>query len=792
MQPESLSAKVLRWSCPEDWMDFETTAEVTAAAGIVGQSDAADALRFGLRIQGRGHHVYVRGAPDTGRLTLVNQLLTDLEPAHPAGLDRCYVHNFVNPDRPQLLSLRPGRACAFQARLEEFIRFLQQDLPIVLQSGRLGERTQRLQGQANEALVHLRKPFEDKLASAGFTLAMVSVSEGHPPQPRIVPVVNDTPTSLGALQAAVEQGQLDEERLAQIVAQHADFSREFAQLSHHATRIQTRAQSEIEAAVRAEVKQVVADAAADALRSYPAASAWMESVVDDVSEHWGILSKNPAAAQRYAVNVLTCRPEGAPRPVAIESVTTVQRLIGGVDPVLPSEAGPTPTAPHTRVHAGALIEAEGGWLVLEASEVLREPNAWTAVTRALRTGQVDLAPRDQAGTTLRSPGLKPQPVPLNVKVVLIGSTGLYYALDNQDPDFAQLFKVLVELDSTLPCTPASAQMYARVTARMADREGLPPFTGGAVGALMEHGVRIASSGGDVTARFGRVADIAREASFVAVERGGSVVVKRDDVENAISAGKRRADSPGRQFRQRLQRGTLQVSTRGEAVGQVNGLAVIHAGPLAYGFPMRITATVGPGTDGATHVEREVQLSGRIHSKGFLILSGVLRYLLRPLHPVRFDASITHEQSYGGIDGDSASGAEFCCLISALTRIPMRQTVAMTGAIDQFGNIEAIGAANEKIEGYFDACTVGGLTGDQGVILPASNADDLMLRRDVVDACAAGRFHIWPVARVEEALTVFTGLTAGVTDDDDRFPADSVLGRAQAEVARLWSMTKLPT
>jgi ATP-dependent Lon protease len=323
-----------------------------------------------------------------------------------------------------------------------------------------------------------------------------------------------------------------------------------------------------------------------------------------------------------------------------------------------------------------------------------------------------------------------------------------------------------------------------VVARLCHDEGLPPFTAGAVGALVEHGARVAAEAGKLTARFGRIADIAREAAFRARQRAVPHV-GREDVSTAVLHGKRRADLPGRRFRERVAQDVVHIETEGARVGQVNGLAVIQAGPLTYGFPSRITATVGPGTSGAVHIEREALLSGQIHTKGFLILRGLLRYLLRSRRPLVFDASVTHEQSYGGIDGDSASGAELCCLISALTELPVRQGLAMTGAIDQHGRILPVGAVDEKIEGFFDTCQVTGLTGRQGVIVPRANVLDLQLRRDVTEACRAGRFAVYAVDDVRQALELFMERPAGELDTEGRYAETSVLGTAVRRVEVLW-------
>ena len=361
---------------------------------------------------------------------------------------------------------------------------------------------------------------------------------------------------------------------------------------------------------------------------------------------------------------------------------------------------------------------------------------------------------------------------------------MYYALDAYDADFPQLFKVLADFDATIPRDKQGLQRYASVLARIVREEKLLAFDRTGVMALAEHGARIAARKGKLTARFGRLADIAREASFVA-RKANQPHVSCGDVREAIRRTKRRADLPARRFREFVADGTICIQTSGAVVGQVNGLAVLQAGPLMYGFPARITATIGPGTAGVINIEREAALSGAIHTKGFYILGGLLRWLLRTEHPLAFNASIAFEQSYGGIDGDSASGAEMCCLLSALTDMPLRQDLAMTGAIDQVGHILPIGGVNEKIEGFFDACRDIGLTGTQGVIIPRPNAGDLVLREDVVEACTAGHFGVYAIDTVHEALELFTGMPAGRRGDDGAYPDGTLLALAVRRAREYW-------
>lgn len=756
----------LAWSCPASAFSFGTTAELTPAVGILGQEPAAEALQFGLAIDARGHNVFVRGRSGTGRRTLVFDLLDQL-PEVPPLQDRVFVYNFAEPDQPRLLSLDPGQAQILRGRADEIVRFVLEDLSDHVNTDSLRVRTHRLEAEAEAEAARLSAPFNQALEEAG--LALVEVEEGDETYSALMPLIEGQPVSFEDLERAVAAGEIEAERAKQLDQAAQRLQLQLQSLSTQVVRLRKRTQRAIARLVAAEVRQVMTDALADIPRTFPGTGGWVHEIIDDVAERIGQLQELPTLVERYRIRILCAGSEQGRRPVVEENAPTVQRLLGGID--VPQEQAQV--APHLGIHAGALLKANGGVLVLQARDVLAEPGAWEALTRALRSGAVELTPPELGASTLRSQHLRPEPIPIRVKVVLIGGPEVWAALDLGDPDFSELFKVLVDLDDVLDRDERGIMLYARVVARIAAHESLPPFTAGAVGALVEHGARIASEARKLTARFGRIADLIRGAAFLARRRGISEV-HRQDVHRAVLEGRRRADLPSRRFREQLSRGTIQIATRGSVVGQVNGLAVVPAGPLDYGFPMRITATLGAGEGGAVHLVREAELSGQIHTKGFLTVQGLLRYLLDVPHPLAFDASITHEQSYGGVDGDSASAAEFVCLVSALTSLPARQDLAMTGAIDQHGNILPVGAVDSKIEGFFDACAVHGLDGAQGVLIPAVGVRDLQLRRDVIEAVRAKRFAIYGVDRIEEALELMLGE-----------PAELVRAAAVERLALLW-------
>ena len=785
--PEPLAPEALRWRCDPTTLGFASTRELDPIPGIIGQDEAVEALRFGLEIHAPGQNIYVRGLKGTGRLTTVRKLLEEIRPESPAAPDHLYVHDFEHPDRPKLITVERGRGELFCEKLGELRRFIVRELAAALTGDLIDSRRKLLEQQTLADVRTRTEPLEAELAAAG--LALVIREAGGVAQPLILPAIEGKPVAPERFAKMIESGELPGDAVEQL-EQRSKAARE------QVDRV-FREVGELQRTLRDRVRELLRDEAEGLLRvasnelrelfSNQRVHAWLDAVIRDVvHRRLGELESIEEHASLYEANPLSCHAADEPSPVIVETVGTMRSLLGTIDATATPDGGAR--TDHMAVRAGSLVRADGGVLVMEATEVLSQPGAWPALVRTLRSGFVELV-MPELPVLVPVSSLKPEPIPVNVKVVLLGDARLYYMLDQLDNDFPHLFKVLADFDELIPRTRESVELYARVFRRIAAEEQLPSFSCTAIAELAEHGARVASTNQKLTARVGRLADIAREAAFLARKRaatGAEIEVQGEDVREAVRRTKRRADLPARRFRELVADGRMRIASDGWQVGQINGLAVIQAGPLTYGFPTRITATVGAGVGGTVNIEREAELSGAIHTKSFFILGGLLRQLLRSEHPLTFDASIAFEQSYGGIDGDSASGAEIVCLLSALTNEPIRQDIAMTGAIDQIGNILPIGAVNEKIEGFYDTCKVRGLTGAQGVVIPAANVGDLMLRHDVVEACARKQFNVWSVARIHEALALYFGRPAGERDAETGFyPEGSVLHAAVMSAFVLW-------
>lgn len=782
MAPDPLPADALRWRCRAEDLPFGSTADLKPIAEVIGQEGAVEALQFGLETNAPGQNVFVRGLTGTGRMTLIRRLMEDTRLACPATKDRCYIRNFAHPDRPRLISLPRGKGHDFRRRIDELADFIRDELAAALSSEAVRARVAVLERNTQEQISRIVKPFEQALGEAG--LALVTIQAGPVLQSVLFPLADGKPVPPEEYEQLRSGGQVSEEQYAAFRKRHDEFQQQLQEVTAKVGDIRRQHAEAAHGLRERSARSILAEfvRAIEADFPEPGVRSFLDELVDDVVSY-GLreLEKEVDITRRYRVNVILAHDDDGACPIVIENTPTMSNLLGTIDRRL--EHGEIMHSDHLMIRAGSLLRADGGYLILEARDVLSEPGAWKVLVRTLRTNRLEIVPPEMTFPWIGS-ALKPEPIDLAIKVILLGDDEIYYLLDMLDPDFPHLFKVLADFDTVIPRDPQGAVQYGEVLAAIARDEGLLPLDRSAVAALVECGARIAARKGKLTARFGRLADIAREAAFIA-GKDGSQQVDGDHVRLAIRRAKRRADLPSRRFRELLADGTIRVQTQGSEVGQVNGLAVLQAGALTYGFPARITATIGPGTAGVINIEGEAALSGAIHTKGFFILRGLLRYLLRTEHPLAFHASVAFEQSYGTIDGDSASGAEICCLLSALTDIPLRQDLALTGAVDQLGHILPVGAVNEKIEGFFDTCNDVKLTGTQGVIIPQANAGDLMLREDIVEHSEAGRFHVYAVETIQEALELLTGISSGTRDADGQYPDNTLLGLAVLRAFEYW-------
>jgi ATP-dependent Lon protease len=606
-QSFALPAEALKWRVDENALTFRSTREVDPAEGIIGQPIAMEAMRFGVESTAPGQNIYVRGTSGTGRSSLVQTLLRELNPVARRRLDRCYVHNFFKPDRPRLITLPAGQGPELRRKMKELADFIESGLAESLEGEPLKARREAIRTATQNELSSITRPLEKDLEANGLTL--VRLQSGPVTQTVIFPVIGGKPVPPDELAQLLSGGEVSKEDVQEIEKKIGEFAAELEKVSRKANRTWQKGMQNMREFTEKEARSILVNFSSNLLGSLiepPEVSEYIHEVIGDVIENRlnpESLQNQPSPQILYGVNVV-CSHDSDDSPVVTENAPSVSNLLGSVEPEFIGN-GQTVTN-YRGIRAGALVQADGGYLILNAHDVLSEPGAWRMLMRALRTSCVEIVPQD-LGWPLMSQSLKPAPIKISVRIILIGSSGLYYQLDQLDQDFSNLFKVLADFNSEIERSELGVSQYAAVIAHICQEEGLRHFDAGGIAALAEHGARIAARRGKITARFGRIADIAREAAFLA-EKAGDELVGRQKVEETVLRTKYRASLPSARFQELISDGTIMVETQGAVVGQINGLAVINAGPLSYGFPARITASIGAGRAGIINIEGAAAMS----------------------------------------------------------------------------------------------------------------------------------------------------------------------------------------
>jgi lon-related putative ATP-dependent protease len=773
-QPPALTPEALRRVCDPAQFDFETTATLPPLTEVLGQPRAVQALAFGTSIASHGFNLFALGLPGSGKTTLIREYLERQASSQPVPPDLCYIFNFADPRQPLTLSLPAGQANRFKQAMATLVGELQAAIPRAFESQEYTDRRDGIVNELDEKRRAELSRLDARVAQFGFKL--VKTSGGL----LLAPALNGTP--------------LSEHDVEQLPPEHQE------KLVH----IREKLEGDIEAGLR-RIRELE-KGARDALHSLdtetarfatqhllnelreqyaelPQVLAYLEALQADVIERAEIFRKGregetpnlpivlPASPEspftRYQVNVLVDNGGLTGAPVIVENNPTYHNLTGRIEHQ--SSWGAVFTD-FSMIKAGALHRANGGYLILPARECLLNPYAWDGLKRALKDRLLRIEELGSQLSLLSTVTLEPQPIPLEVKVILIGSPLIYYTLNAYDEDFEKLFKVKAEFATQMDRIPENERAYALFVGTIAQQDHTLPFDRAAVARVIEYGSRLVEDQHKLSTRFGEIADLIREAAHGAA-RNGHASVAAQDVQAAEGARRYRQNLVEEQLQESIREGTLLIDTEGSAVGRVNGLSVVSLGDHAFGHPSRITATVGPGQGGVVSLEREVELSGPIHGKGVLILGGYLAHRYGQSQPLSLAASLVFEQTYGRVEGDSASLAELYALLSALAGCPLRQGIAVTGSINQHGQVQPVGGLDEKIEGFFDICRSRGLHGQQGVLIPDANRRDLMLRDDVVEAVRLGQFNVWVIRDVDEGIPLLSGLSAGGLEAG-QYPAGS--------------------
>lgn len=779
-QVKPLSPDRLRLVCDPAGLSFETTADLDPTTAIIGQPRATKALEFGMGLKSKGYNIFVMGSPGTGRSTAIRHFLQERCSTEPTPDDWLYVHNFETDHKPQAINLPPGEGAIFASRMKQLSETVQLALTQVLESHSYRDGVHAQEQKLIERREEMLDALEAKATEKGYDLqdtpsglivaSLPDEEGGENGAPNGTDGANGEQASrrdtLRALQVEL-QNILREVRILE-----RDAREERRQLDHEV----------VEAAIRDEF-----DAIGEQYSEQQVILDYLKAVREDLLEQ--VTRATPALddkdldqlvdLRRYEVNVLVDNSAGGGAPVIVQLNPTYENLFGRVEF---ESQGHAVTTHFTQIKAGDLHRANGGYLVMYALDLVRQRDTWEALKRALKSGEIEVRPPHPDGPVIAN-SLWPQPIPLLLKVILLGSPGQFYMHFASDEEFSDLFKVRADFSDTMPRDTGHEQSYAEFVAARSQEEKLRPFGRDAVAKIVEFGSRLAEHQGKLSTRFGIIADVVREADYWAGMAGRDAVTA-EDVREALSERVNRVSHDAEQYREMILEGSIFIATEGSVVGQVNGLTTYDIGEFTFGQPGTISARTFMGDNGVIHIERETNMDGPDHEKGVLTLSAYLGGTYAQRQPFSLNASLTFEQFYYRIDGDSASTSELYALLSSLSRLPIRQGISVTGSVNQRGNVQPIGAVNEKIEGFFDVCRARGLTGEQGVIIPASNVVNLMLREDIVDAVQEGRFHIWPVQTIDEGIELLTGVPAGVPDEKGEYPEGTVHYTVQKRLREL--------
>jgi lon-related putative ATP-dependent protease len=785
--PTPLTCEQLCRICDPSTLGFKTTDDLEEPKRIIGQDRAVESIRFGVGILKQGYNMFALGPSGTGKYSVIRQFLDGRAARLPTPRDTCYVNNFARPHRPTLIMLPAGRGRPFKKDMEQLVELVRVAIPRGFETEEYRNRRKELEAKFRSAHDAIFKDVEDE-AEAN-SIAMVRTPQGMV----LAPVRN------GEVLGPEEFEQLPEAEKKHTQEVIADLQEKLRAALAEMPKLERQIREEIISLNQGITLFAVGHLIDDLKASYediPEVQEYLDQVRDDIVEHAEdfLRSEQPPMSmppqmrekplgeglERYQINLLVDNGETRGAPVIYEDLPNLQSLIGRIEHI--AQYGML-TTNFSLIQPGALHRANGGYLIIDARKVLTAPFAWDELKRALKSREIRIESPERMLSVATTIMLEPEAAPLDIKVVLLGDRMLYYLLTQLDPEFNELFKVEVDFEETWDRSPENMALFSRFLAQVIRHQELKPFDVAAVARVIEHAARMAGDSTKMTTHIRSLADLLEEADYWARSEKAEAVTA-DHVQRAIDAKIERADRIRDVSYEQIEDNTILIETAGEAVGQINGLSVMQLGKFPFGRPTRITARVRLGRGQVVDIEREVELGGPLHSKGVLILAGFLGARYCPDLPLSLNASLVFEQSYGGVDGDSASSTELYALLSALAGVPIKQSMAVTGSVNQHGQVQAIGGANEKIEGFFDICSLRGLTGDQGVLIPRANVKHLMLRKNVIEAVAAGKFHIWPVATIDQGIALLTGREAGERGPDGKFPPHSINGLVEARLTEL--------
>ncbi len=777
-------AEQLRWRCNLAEYDFTSTDDLIPCDEILGQERALKALDLGLEMEYLGYNLFITGKSGTGRNTTIKKLLKDKKRKNVIFDDKCYVHNFKDPDIPRAISLPAGQGKRFKKDMENLVHTLKKHIPSLLESEKYQKSKAAITENFKNKQHEIVKEFEDKVKAENLTVVQVQI--GPYTKPDILPVINEKPTNLENLENLVEEGKYPRKDFEKIKQKHQELTHEMTLISKKINDLQKEFAKKLNELENKIITPLVEEEIEEIQKKYKNQSIddYLKEVRHNVLESINRFQEKEEQTSAipglnipqikdmftdFSVNVLVDNSDTSSSPVIIETHPSYKNLFGIIERRI-DRTGHWITD-FTKIKAGSLLKANGGFLVVNALDLLLEPGVWPSLKRTLLNQKIEPETYDPFPMFSTS-ALKPEPIECNVKVIMIGDPFIYRLLYFRDQDFEKIFKVKADFDIVTENNKKNIYQYACFIRQLCTREHLLSFSQSGIESVIEYAVRLAGRKDKISTHFNNLVDLLREADYWA-KKDKQKAIQKKHVNQAIKEKIERLNLIENKIQEMITQGTLMIDTEGLVVGQVNGLSVYDLGEYSFGKPSRITAKTSMGRSGIINIEREADLSGKTHNKGVLILSGYLRSKYAQDKPLTMSASICFEQSYSGVEGDSASSTEVYALISSIANLPLRQDIAVTGSINQKGEIQPIGGVNQKIEGFYDVCRAKGLTGTQGVIIPEINIPDLMIREDVAEAIEKKKFHLYPIKTIDQGIEILTLKKAGQRQKNGKFEENSV-------------------
>ncbi len=776
---QELKSDQLYRKCDPAKLGFDSTDEIEETVNIVGQERASGAIDFGMNISYPGYNIFVLGPAGMGKQKIVKEFFEEKAKSDPTPSDWIYVHDFDEPDQPEAIELPPGMGTEYKKDIEELIEEMQTALSAAFESEEYQNRRQAVLESFKEKQAELFNQLQEKANQEG--LSMIKTPSG----------IAFAPKDEEGVLSPEEVNQMPESEREKMKDTVEDLQEELQNILQQVPKWQREAKQKIKELNKEMANFAIGGLINEMLEKYKEHEEIIEhieqiqdQVIENADQFLPSNGQQPTnfleaisqqrdggtiLMEKFKVNVIIDNADLEGAPVVFENNPTYANLIGRVEHF--AQMG-TLRTDFRMIKSGALHKANGGYLILDVRKILTQPYSWEGLKRALQSKEIEIESIGQALSLISTASLKPEAIPLDLKIALVGDRLLYYLLMQYDPEFSELFKVEADFETEIEWDETNQKLYAKLIATTIKKEDTKPFENSAVARLIEQSARQASDTERLNTRLQDLNELIVESDYWSKETGRDQVVA-EDVQRAIDAKIRRADRLREKVQESILRDINLISTEGEKIGQINGLSVFMLGDFMFGKPTRITSQISLGKGQVIDIEREVDMGGPIHSKGVLILAGFLKGRYAQDVPLSLSASLVFEQSYGGVDGDSASSTELYVLLSEIAEVPLKQNLAVTGSVNQHGTVQAIGGVNQKIEGFFDICKARGLTGDQGVLIPASNVKHLMLRQDVRDAVDTGEFHIYPVEHIDEGIEILTGVKAGEKQEDGSYPEGSI-------------------